>query len=159
MKIATLATLGIGLMIGVPIAQGQAPAGKADSEMKTMDQKAAYAIGLNMGKQHEEQGVTVDPDLLAKGLKDALADKPGMTEQQIEEVLPTFGQAMMAKQQAAATGQGEKNLKDGQAFLAGTRPSRASRPCPAASSTRSSRRGPASPPRPPTPWPPTTRAP
>jgi FKBP-type peptidyl-prolyl cis-trans isomerase FklB len=118
MKIATFATLGIGLMIGTSIARGQAPAAKADSELKTMDQKAAYAIGLNMGKQMKKQGVTVDPDLLVKGLKDALADKPGMTEQQVEEVLTAFGQQMMTKQRAAAAGQAEKNLKDGQAFLA-----------------------------------------
>ena len=118
MKIATLATLGIGLLIGTSTAQGQVPTGKADSELKTMDQKAAYAIGLNMGKQMKKQGVALDAELISKGLKDGLADKPGMTEQQCEEVLTAFGQQMMAKQQAAATGQAAENLKDGLAFLA-----------------------------------------
>src|SRR5947199_6968873 len=111
MKIATLATLGLGLLIGTSTAQGQAPATKADPELKTTDQKAAYAIGLNMGKQMKKQGVALDADLLLKGLKDGLADKPGMTDQQIEEVLTAFGQQMMAKQQAAATGQAAENLK------------------------------------------------
>jgi FKBP-type peptidyl-prolyl cis-trans isomerase len=118
MKIATLATLGIGLWIGTSIALGQAPAPKADPELKTTDQKAAYAIGLNIGKQMKRQGVSLDPELLFKGLKDGLGDKPGMTDQQIEEALKAFQEQMMAKQQAAATGQAEKNLKDGQAFLA-----------------------------------------
>jgi FKBP-type peptidyl-prolyl cis-trans isomerase FklB len=116
MKIATLATLGLGLLIGTSTAQAQAT--KADSELKTTDQKAAYAIGLNMGKQMKKQGVTLDADLITKGLKDGLADKPGMTDQQIEECLTAFGQQMMAKQQAAATGQAAENLKAGQAFLA-----------------------------------------
>jgi FKBP-type peptidyl-prolyl cis-trans isomerase FklB len=118
MKIATLATLGIGLMIGASMALGQNPSTKADSDLKTMDQKAAYAIGLNMGKQMKKQGVTLDADLISRGLKDGLADKPGMTDQQCEEVLTAFGQQMMAKQQAAATGQAAENLKAGQAFLA-----------------------------------------
>jgi FKBP-type peptidyl-prolyl cis-trans isomerase FklB len=111
MKIATLATMGIGLMIGTSIAQGQNPSIKADSELKTMDQKAAYAVGLNMGKQMKRQGVSLDPELLIKGLKDGLGDKPGMTDQQIEEVLTAFGQQM-------TTGQAERNQKNGQAFLA-----------------------------------------
>ena len=38
-------------MIGSSIARGQAPAAKGDPELKTMEQKAAYAIGLNMGKR------------------------------------------------------------------------------------------------------------
>jgi FKBP-type peptidyl-prolyl cis-trans isomerase FklB len=111
MKIATLATLGIGLVIGASISRGQAPATKADSELKTIEQKAAYAIGLNMGKQMKKQGVSLDPELLFKGLKDGLGDKPGMTDQQIEECLTAFTQQL-------STGQAEKSLKAGQAFLA-----------------------------------------
>ena len=118
MKIATLATLGLGLLIGSTIARGQAPAAKGDSELKTLEQKAAYSIGLNIAKQMKKQGLGLDPELLVRGLKDGLADKAALTDQQMEEVMESFGQQVMAKQAAATSGLADKNLKDGQAFLA-----------------------------------------
>ncbi|WP_435010893.1 FKBP-type peptidyl-prolyl cis-trans isomerase N-terminal domain-containing protein [Tundrisphaera lichenicola] len=118
MKIATLATLGIGLLIGSTMAWAQDPAAKGESELKTVDQKAAYAIGLNMGKQMKKQGIALDPELLLKGLRDGLADKAALTDAQMEEVMQAFGQQMQAKAAAAASGIAEKSLKEGQAFLA-----------------------------------------
>jgi len=116
MKYATLALLGIGLAIGSSIAQGQAPA-KTEPELKTVEQKFAYAIGLSMGRNMKSQGVTLDPEILARGIKDAMADKPAMTDQQILEVQQAFQKLMMAKE-AATQGDPDKNLKAGQAFLA-----------------------------------------
>ncbi len=122
MKYATLALMGIGLALGSSIAQGQAPA-TGEAELKTLEQKVAYAIGLNMARGMKEQGIEIDPDLLAKGLKDGIAGKPALTDQQILAAMQEFQQKLMAKQ-AAAEGAGaggadaEKNLKEGQAFLA-----------------------------------------
>ncbi len=56
MKYATLALIGIGLAIGSSIAQGQAPAPKGEPELKTVEQKFAYAIGLNIGQSDEAAG-------------------------------------------------------------------------------------------------------
>lgn len=125
MKYATLALMGIGLAIGGSIASGQAPP-KGEPEMKTVDQKFAYALGLSMGRNMKQQGVDIDPDLIARGIRDAFAGKSAMTEQQIMEARDAFEQQIMAKRGgapgAAAAGPGgadaEKNLKDGQAFLA-----------------------------------------
>ena len=117
MKYATLALLGIGLAISPSIARGQAPTTKADPELKTVEQKFAYAIGLSIGKNMKDQGLELDPELIAKGLKDAFGDKPGLTDAQIREVQQAFQQSMMAKQ-AAAQGDPAKNLKAGQDFLA-----------------------------------------
>jgi FKBP-type peptidyl-prolyl cis-trans isomerase FklB len=117
MKYATLALMGIGLAIGSSIAVGQAPAPKGEPELKTVEQKFAYAIGLSMGRNMKAQGFELDAEILAKGLKDAFADKPALTDQQILEVQQAFQKIMMAKE-AAAQGDPDKNLKAGQAFLA-----------------------------------------
>src|SRR5262249_54070688 len=67
----------------------------------------------------------IDVDLLAKGIKDSLAGKSDLTEEQVQETMKAFQQQMQAKmaaqQQAAADaakGQGEKNKAEGAAFLA-----------------------------------------
>ena len=128
MKYVTLALMGIGLAIGSSIASGQAPA-KGEPEMKTVEQKFAYAYGLNLGRGMKEQGVMLDPDLFAKGIKDGLADKAAFTDQQLIEIQQAFKQIMDAKEAAAAKQVDavaaaraavppDKNLKDGQAFLA-----------------------------------------
>ena len=122
MKYATLALMGIGLAFGSSIAEGQAPA-KGETEFKTLEQKVAYAIGLNMARGMKEQGIEIDPDVLAKGLKDGMAGKPALSDQQILEAMQQFQQKLMAKQ-AAAEGapaggaDGDKTLKEGEAFLA-----------------------------------------
>lgn len=121
MKYATLALIGIGLAIGSSIAQGQAPAPKGEPELKTVEQKFAYAFGLNFGRSVKQAGVVLDPDIVARGIKDGIADKSLFTDQQIQEIELAFRKIMMekeaAKQAAAAGPIGEKNLKDGKAFL------------------------------------------
>ena len=53
-------------------APGAAPAA-AGSDFKDLRSKASYALGQNMGKMFKIQGVDIDPDLVAKGLKDGIA--------------------------------------------------------------------------------------
>jgi FKBP-type peptidyl-prolyl cis-trans isomerase FklB len=61
----------------------------------------------------------IDPDVLAKGLKDAFTGgKTLMTEQEVTETLNGLRMEMMAKQQERMKEAGEKNKKEGEAFLA-----------------------------------------
>ena len=117
MKYATLALVGVGLAIGTSIAIGQAPAPKAEPEMKTTEQKFAYAIGLQLGSNFKSQEVELDPALIAKGIKDAYAGKAELTEAQMAEVQQAFNKLMQAKM-AGAAGDPAKNLKDGEEYLA-----------------------------------------
>jgi FKBP-type peptidyl-prolyl cis-trans isomerase FklB len=117
MKYATLALMGIGLAIGTSIAIGQAPSPKGEPEMKTVEQKYAYLIGQDLGSKMKAADVNLDADFIAKGIKDALADKRAFTEAQSMEIAKAFEGVMKAKQ-AAAMGDPDKNLKEGQAFLA-----------------------------------------
>jgi FKBP-type peptidyl-prolyl cis-trans isomerase FklB len=122
MKYATLALLGIGLAIGSTIAQGQAPAPKGEPELKTVEQKFAYAYGLNFGRNVKLAGIALDADVVARGIKDGLADKSLFTDAQLQEIELAFRKILMeneAKKQAAKAGPiGTKNLEAGQAFLA-----------------------------------------
>lgn len=127
MKYATLAVLGIALAIGSTIAQGQAPAPKGEAEMKTIEQKFSYLYGLKLSQSMKDQGVALDADLLARGIKDGLAGKAAFTEAQCQEIDQDFRKVMMAKQAAAegaaakkaaaADPEAQKTLKDGEAFL------------------------------------------
>jgi len=67
-------------------------------------------IGFNLSRQK----VDVNPDLLVAGIKDAIADKPQLTPEQVKEVMTTFEKDMQQKQKEA----GEKNKAEGEKFLA-----------------------------------------
>jgi len=99
---------------------------KVTSELKTLKQKVSYGIGLNIGRNMKEQGVEIDTLLLIQGVRDALSGaKPQLTDAELQAAMTAFQRDLERKQamkriekdpklKAAA----EKNLKDGQAFLA-----------------------------------------
>src|SRR6266566_2970650 len=82
--------------------------------LKDSKDKISYSIGLNIGFNLKKQNVTINPDTFVLGLKDALAGKPQMTEEQVKETMTAFEKEMTDKQKAA----GVKNGADGEKFLA-----------------------------------------
>ncbi len=87
--------------------------------LKDQKEKVSYSIGLNIGTNLKAQNIDINPDLLARGLKDALTGtKPMLTEEEIKEVLTTFQKEMTAKTDAARAAVGEQNKSEGAAFLA-----------------------------------------
>ncbi len=117
MKFAKLAAIGLGLAVVTSISFGQAPT-KGEADLKTLEQKFAYGIGLDIGRKMKQQGLEIDPNVLARGIRDGLADKAALTDAQIQEAVQTFRTQMMDKMSKAATEEGDKNIKAGQAFLA-----------------------------------------
>jgi len=89
------------------------PAGAADKlELKTQQEKFSYALGVNMGTRLKADSVDVNPDILARAIKDILAgSKPLLTEQEAREIIIAVQKDVQTKQQV-------KNKKDGDAFLA-----------------------------------------
>ena len=74
----------------------------------------SYIIGMDIGNNLKKQSIDVDPNILSKGIKDALAGgKPLLTEQEISETMAAFQKEMMAKQEQVA----KKNKAEGDAFL------------------------------------------
>src|SRR5216117_1515493 len=81
--------------------------------LKDQKDKISYSIGLNIGSNLARQNVEINADALTAGVKDAIAGKPQLTQDQVKEVMTTFEKDMQAKQKAA----GEKNAAEGTKFL------------------------------------------
>jgi FKBP-type peptidyl-prolyl cis-trans isomerase FklB len=87
--------------------------------LKDQKDKVSYSIGLDIGKNLKKQSIDVNADAFARGLKDALSGGDTlMTEQEINETMAAFQKEMMAKQAERLKTLGEKNEKEGEAFLA-----------------------------------------
>src|ERR1043166_9108609 len=82
-------------------------------QLKDQKEKISYAIGMNIGLNLSRQKVDINPDVLAAGLKDALAGKPQLTPDQVKDVMAQFEKDMEQKQKEA----GEKNKTEGAKFL------------------------------------------
>jgi FKBP-type peptidyl-prolyl cis-trans isomerase FklB len=80
---------------------------------KDQKDKFSYSIGLNIGSNLSKQKIELNPDMVSAGIKDAIAGKPQLTQDQIKEVMTTFEKDMEQKQKAA----GEKNAAEGAKFL------------------------------------------
>ena len=82
-------------------------------QLKDEKDKYSYSMGMNLGFRLEEQKAYINPDIVAAGLKDAIAGKPQLTEDQAQNVIVQFSKEMVQKQKELA----EKNKTDGAKFL------------------------------------------
>ena len=106
------------VIVGMMLSAGVAFAAES-MELKTPKDKASYAIGMDMGRSLKRNEVDIDPDILGKAIKDLLTgQKTLMTEEEVRTTLTTLQQEMQVKRQEKMKTQGEKNKKDGEAFLA-----------------------------------------
>jgi FKBP-type peptidyl-prolyl cis-trans isomerase FklB len=111
-------TLGWFVALGILffVAQGNAQEGRV---LKNQKEKISYSIGMQIGKDFKKQSIDVDPEVLLKGIQDGTSGgKALMTEQEVRETLTAFQKERMAKQEEETKKIGEKNKKEGEAFLA-----------------------------------------
>jgi FKBP-type peptidyl-prolyl cis-trans isomerase FklB len=105
----------VGIFLLVPAllcSQGKEP-------IKTQKDKVSYSIGLDFGKNMKRQSVQLNLDVLLRGIRDGIAEaKPALTDGEMQECMTTFQKEMMAKMTEKAKVMGEKNKKEGDAFLA-----------------------------------------
>ena len=86
---------------------------------KDQKDKVSYSIGVEIGRNLKKQSVDVNSEFLVKGVKDAYSgEKFLLTDEEMKDALMAFQKEMMAKQQELAKEAGEKNQKEGEAFLA-----------------------------------------
>lgn len=105
-------------VLGVALLAGQAEANEKTA-LKTEKDKISYSIGLNIGGNLKRDAIEIDVEALSKGIKDALTGgKPLMTEKEVQETMTAFQKTMIAKQQEKMKSVGDKNKKEGEAFLA-----------------------------------------
>jgi FKBP-type peptidyl-prolyl cis-trans isomerase FklB len=87
--------------------------------LKSQKDKISYIIGMDLGRNFKKQAIDIDPDILERGIKDGLAgQKALLSEQEVRETLAAFQREMTAKQAELAQKMGEKNRREGEAFLA-----------------------------------------
>jgi FKBP-type peptidyl-prolyl cis-trans isomerase FklB len=94
----------------------------AAAPLTTRKQKFSYALGMNiatgLGANLKSQGVEVDWNLLAQGLKDgATGGKTRLTEEESKAVLTEVQNEVRKEQQEKMKAASDKNKADGQAFL------------------------------------------
>jgi FKBP-type peptidyl-prolyl cis-trans isomerase FklB len=105
-------------VVGILLAASWAHAQEA-REPKDQKEKLSYVLGVDIGKALQKQGVAIDAELVAKGIKDGVSGgKLLMSEKEIQETMMGFQKEMRAKQEEANKQAGEKNKMEGEAFLA-----------------------------------------
>lgn len=87
-------------------------------ELKDLKQRASYAIGTDIAANMKRQGIDIDPKALAAGLTDGFEGKMKLTAGELKQVMDEFRAQMMAKTESKTKVDGEKNLKEGEAYLA-----------------------------------------
>ena len=85
----------------------------------TPKDKISYAIGADLANKLKASSIDVDRTMVTQGLNDVLSGaKPAMTDDEVHATLTDLSKQLQAKQQAIAKETGDKNKKDGEAFLA-----------------------------------------
>ena len=87
--------------------------------LKTQKDKASYAVGLGLGKSLKRDGVDVDPAIVSRGLRDALAGgKTLLTDDEVKTTMTAVQADVRKRQEAKLQVAGETNKQEGEAFLA-----------------------------------------
>ena len=112
MKAKWILVVGLGLMA--------IPAGAQDTAAPTTQKdKVSYGIGVQVAKTLKGQGIDINPDLLIKGLRDALSgQKLQMSDEDLNTTMAALQQEVTQKQMQERAKQADDNKKAGDAFLA-----------------------------------------
>jgi FKBP-type peptidyl-prolyl cis-trans isomerase FklB len=87
--------------------------------LKTQKDKFSYAIGMKMGENFKKQSISVDPAILARGLKDGTASgKTLLTDDEAQDVIKEMQVEAQKNQEQKKQAQGTTNQQEGDAFLA-----------------------------------------
>jgi FKBP-type peptidyl-prolyl cis-trans isomerase FklB len=108
----------LSMVLGVVLLAGQAGA-EEKKVLQTAKEKQSYSMGADSGARMKAQSIEVDADAFSKGVKDALSgEKKLMTDDEIRETLTGLQKELREKQAERNKVLGEKNKKEGEAFLA-----------------------------------------
>lgn len=107
-------------LTGLTLAACQASSdGMPEPEFETNDQKASYAIGLDMGRQIMPAGEHLDLPAMIAGVQDRLAERdPRFTDEELRAVMVTFNEELRAEDEARRAEASEANQAESEAFLA-----------------------------------------
>ncbi|HUC29199.1 MAG TPA: FKBP-type peptidyl-prolyl cis-trans isomerase [Candidatus Acidoferrum sp.] len=91
----------------------------ASVTLKTDYEKQSYAMGMNLGLGLHHQGMTLDPALVARGMKDAMTGgKTVLTEDEARTAVQQLQSSVREKMEAKTKEAGVENRKQADEFLA-----------------------------------------
>jgi FKBP-type peptidyl-prolyl cis-trans isomerase FklB len=89
-------------------------------DLKNENDKISYSVGYQVGGDFRRQGVELDPDLLVKGMQDAMSGgKPLMTQEEMNKTLVDLKRKVVTAQREEQKKAAEKNMAEGKKFLEG----------------------------------------
>jgi len=87
--------------------------------LKTDKEKASYAVGAQMGAEMRHYRMDLDPDVVAKGFKDAYSGgQLLLNESQLAEIMNGVSKTMASRSAQVMKEDEERNKQEGEAFLA-----------------------------------------
>jgi len=102
-----------------PNTAGNTAGGNTAGKPESLQDRASYIIGLNLGKSLKTNDIQANTDLILKGLRDGLSGAQAMfTEEEMQAAMTAFQQQVAQQQEAKQKVLGEKNKTEGEAFLA-----------------------------------------
>jgi len=92
---------------------------RAQEALQTQKEKTSYALGVDTAKTLKNMEVDLDLETIIKGLRDAYSGgKLQMTDDEMRTVIIALNKELAQKRAEALKAAGEKNKKEGEAFLA-----------------------------------------
>ncbi|MEE2025885.1 MULTISPECIES: FKBP-type peptidyl-prolyl cis-trans isomerase [Alkalimonas] len=92
--------------------------------LETDTQQQSYSFGVSAGyyienavAEHQAMGIDLDADLIVRGMKDAIAGKAIVTEEEIQQHLTALDKSFREKQEQQAEAAAAEVLAAGQAYL------------------------------------------
>lgn len=99
-----------------PDNSGEAP------DLKTLNDRINYAIGINLIENIKKQGIDIDLNLVIKGMQDAyLGRKIPMTDEELRQCISYYQTAVRQNQAKSRAVASDTNKKEGEAYLAENR--------------------------------------
>jgi len=106
------------IILNITLLIGVCSAGE-NLDLEDKKVRLSYSIGYQVGGDFIRQGKDINPDVLLKGVQDALADKePLMNQKEMNITLINFQKTVAEAQKQKMIEQAKKNLEAGMAFLA-----------------------------------------
>ncbi len=115
MKNALLALACLGLLAPTACAQEHPP-------VQSEQHKISYSLGYNIGRDFSQKQLDVDPDVLMRGMRDALSGSTtALSEDEMRQAMMDLQKKMLGQQQQQVKQLAETNEQAGKAFLAENR--------------------------------------
>ncbi len=88
------------------------------SKTMTKQDSNMYALGMQIGRSLQSQGLNLNVDMIADGMRGFLSGNAKLTDQQFQACMENLQQEAMAKMQAEQSAKGSANKERGEKFLA-----------------------------------------